>query len=233
MRRTSRFTVTLSKPLIALVALLTLSLATVSGCKKKSDEPKGDKPTAGSASGSGTAGSGTDSAAAERDKLNKAYAAAAKAFYTDYLERNPGSASNLGYHEFDGKLGDVSPDAIAADLETNKKALKTFSAFEGKIDNDYELQILIANIRGAIFETEVLRSPWRNPMGYPWALGMTRYISRDYAPIGTRAKAIIDTCTQAPKFFRASAEEPRKGPAQNNGPNGTSSGQRHHRFSQR
>lgn len=112
-----------------------------------------------------------------------------------YFERYPLRGVALGRHELDGRIRDCSGAALEAELVALRGDLAKLRALEdyqltplGRV----ELAALISTLDAELFELEVRRSPWRNPMFYMADLELTAYIARDYAPLRERAKAVVD-----------------------------------------
>src|SRR5688572_10436050 len=94
---------------------------------------------------------------------------AADQFFDAYLERNPGIGAQLGLHQLDGKLPNLTAEGIKADVEWLKAQLAAIEAFPAaELDgtSGIEREVLLAEIRGQLFDLDVLRLPFRNPMYY-------------------------------------------------------------------
>jgi uncharacterized protein (DUF885 family) len=128
---------------------------------------------------------------------DQAFRALARQAIDDHLRRNPSTATDLGVHDYDHQLEDLSQPAVAAD----SKALADFRARVSGIDPaalsaDAQLdreQILRA------FDAEILSSdvikPWAtNPDVYGSAVTNGAYVvmKRSYAPAADRLRALVD-----------------------------------------
>jgi len=109
------------------------------------------------------------------------------------LASHPNRGVELGLHAYDGRLPDVSPSGIVA---LQQQITDDLTAL-GRIDPAaldaramVELSALVTAVLVDRFDVEILRAPWRNPMYYLPPLDLTAYISREYAPLETRAAAI-------------------------------------------
>src|SRR5688572_25900126 len=125
---------------------------------------------------------------------------AANRFYDEYMQHHPTTAVSLGLHQYDGKLPDVSAKALAARVEWLKASLSTFDGFDPRPLTELramEREVLLATIRGELFDIDVRRRPFTDPLWYPELLELTPYITRDYAPLPDRARAIIALCGAA------------------------------------
>ncbi|HKE19285.1 MAG TPA: DUF885 domain-containing protein [Kofleriaceae bacterium] len=131
---------------------------------------------------------------------------AADAFYQRYLELSPTFAVSLGFHQYDGKLPDVSAKALgerAAWLERERAAFEAFPAGQLDAQAAIERDVVLNAIRSELFDLQVARWPMVNPRYYIEALELTDYISRDYAPLAQRARGVIGICNGAKAYLEA------------------------------
>ncbi len=134
------------------------------------------------------------------------YRQAADAFFDAYMAHYPNSAVEVGLHQYDGKLTDMTADGIKARsawLSAQLAAIEAFPAAELDAETQVERDSLLAEIRGALFDLEVWRKPFSNPIVYAEELELTQYISRDYAPLADRARAVMALCAAAPAHLAA------------------------------
>src|SRR5690348_3414841 len=95
---------------------------------------------------------------------------AADTYYDEFMERSPTTAAGLGLHQYDGKLPDVSAQGIAARVEWLKQALSTFDGIDPRQLTELramEREALLASIRGQLFELDVRKRPFSDPLWYP------------------------------------------------------------------
>jgi uncharacterized protein (DUF885 family) len=134
---------------------------------------------------------------------DQAFRALARQAIDDHLRRNPSVATDLGVHDYDHELEDLSRPAVAAE----SKALADFRARVSAIDPatlsaDAQLdreQILRAFDAG-ILADDVTR-PWAtNPDVYSSAVTNAAYavMKRPYAPAADRLGALIDRENRMP-----------------------------------
>jgi hypothetical protein len=137
---------------------------------------------------------------------NAAFRAEADRLYDAYFARIPvarlgGSvAVSLGMHRYDGKLPDDSAaglQARVAFLHDARARLEKYADAQLSDASRLERDVFIMRLRSALFELEVRRVPWRDPLYYVSALGLLSYTSRDYAPVDDRARAIVALCRGA------------------------------------
>src|SRR5262249_14364240 len=86
------------------------------------------------------------------------------AFYDAYMAFHPTVAVRLGLHDRDGQLGDRSAAGLAAEVARLHKALDELGRIEA---GGVERAVLINVARRELFDLEVRRSPWRNPLLLP------------------------------------------------------------------
>lgn len=173
-----------------IVALTAAGLA--SSCKSSSPEPKGPATSPSSPSEASSA---------------SGFSRLASSFLEAELEAEPQLGVDLGRHEFDGRLPDMTRAGLSRTAERLKDAEATFAGMDAlPPPQEYERQIILNHVRERRFELEVLRLPYRNPMTYPGLLPLADYISRDYAPEAARAQAIVKTCDGAGALFAAARE---------------------------
>lgn len=131
---------------------------------------------------------------------------AADAYYDEYMKRYPTLAVALGLHQYDGVLPDVTAQGLAAQVEWLRASLSTFDRFDPAAFTELramEREVVLTSIRGQLFELDVRKRPFSDPMWYPEHLELTPYITRDYAPLADRARAIIALCGAAQGFLAA------------------------------
>jgi hypothetical protein len=135
-----------------------------------------------------------------------AFQKASSELYQAYFDRIPAAPFSgtvgvaLGMHQYDGKLPDDSPGALASRatfLSQSRARLETFPATELSSGNRLERDVFVSHLRGAIFELGARRTPWRSPLYYLSALSLINYTSRDYAPVDERALAVLSVCRGA------------------------------------
>jgi uncharacterized protein (DUF885 family) len=141
----------------------------------------------------------TPSADADFDKL-------ALDFTSGYLAARPLQGVALGFHQYDGKIGDYSRLAIDAEVER----LKRFQNQLGKLDASklskgaaIDRCILQAAIAGELFKIVDMDVFDKNPMTYAGALNVNIYIKRDFKPLEDRVRDIVTIEDQAANIMTA------------------------------
>ena len=121
-----------------------------------------------------------------------------------YLAWRPANGVALGYHQYDGKVTDISKASIdkelarLKDFDTQLSGADTAS-FSPKVFYDY--RILRSAIKGEIWTFDDLGSFTKNPMTYAGIVDVSIYIKRNFAPIEERVKSIIAIEKMAPKLL--------------------------------
>ena len=127
-------------------------------------------------------------------------------YLAGYLAWRPQLGVALGYHQYDGKITDVSKESLGKELGRLKDFDQKLAAMDTVSLSPkmfYDLRILQSAIKNDIFSFEDLGAFNKNPMPYVQALDVSIYIKRDFAPIQDRIKSIIDIEKKAPEFFAA------------------------------
>ena len=124
-----------------------------------------------------------------------------ESFLDGYLPINPAFAIYQGRHEFDGQLGDFSPEGLKAGIDFRKKAIADAKAVDEASLSDaqkFERQYLINTMQGELFWLEEADQPHKNPAFYVGALDPSVFIAREYADAETRMKAFIKYLNNIP-----------------------------------
>jgi len=127
-------------------------------------------------------------------------------YLTGYLAWRPANGVALGYHQYDGKVMDMSKESLGKELGRlkdfdQKLAATDTASLSPKMFYDY--RILRSAIKNEILSFEDMGAYNRNPMTYAGAVDVSIYIKRNFAPIEDRIKSIIAIENNAPKVFAA------------------------------
>jgi len=143
---------------------------------------------------------------AETKKADADFDKLALDFVGGYLAARPLQGVALGFHQFDGKIGDYSRLAIDAEAER----LKRFQDQLGKLDvsklskrADIDRRILLTAIAGELFQIIDMGIFEKNPMTYAGALNVNIYIKRDFKPLEDRVHDIVTIEDQAANVMTA------------------------------
>jgi uncharacterized protein (DUF885 family) len=124
-------------------------------------------------------------------------------YYWAQLEAEPPRGARLGYHQYDGRLPDISPAALAADEQRLRSTLRELEAIDpaGLSERErLEQQSALYEIRGDLF-VHAQRDPFRSPLYYVNALALTSYVSRPYAEVDQRARAVLAIARATPAYL--------------------------------
>jgi hypothetical protein len=138
------------------------------------------------------------------DLSDAAFARDAQRIYYGLLDVDPVSAVELGLHQYDGRVPDCSQVALLARrdfLHRSKELLERFAPGTVSSVHLAEREVLLRRLRVALFDLEVRRAPFINPMFYLQALDLMTYVARDYAPAAERARALTAVAHQAGELF--------------------------------
>jgi len=118
----------------------------------------------------------------------------AHAWYEWSLEDQPVSASDQGLHTWDDRLADYAPAAIearAAKAREAKEAITGIDLEGWSRDDRIALALFQADLEGALFSAEVLRSEKRDPGLYVGECSNAIFslLKKEYAPRAERARA--------------------------------------------
>ena len=106
---------------------------------------------------------------------------------------DPAFAVTLGRHEFDGRLADFSDAGLRHQItrlhEVRERALAFDSALLDSAQR-FDREYLVAVVDGQLFWMERAQFPWKNPQYYATPLDPQAYVTRDYAPLEDRLKAV-------------------------------------------
>src|SRR6266700_934923 len=130
----------------------------------------------------------------------------ANEYVTGYLQWRPQTGTALGFHEYDGKVTDLSRPSLDAELARLKSFEQRLSASDAKsLDTHaaYDYRILQNTIRREIFGFEQMQIHSQNPMTYASTLDVNIYIKRNFAPLENRVQSIIAILNQAPQIMAA------------------------------
>ena len=136
-----------------------------------------------------------------------------KRFYRradEYLKNlfqfNPSMATQVGVHDFDASLEDVSAAARAKEDEFSRVSLKVFeglSAEKMSLAAQDDLELVKNHIKSSLFDSQVLEDWKRNPDRYSSFVAATLFplLKRDFAPLDERVRSVIEREKQMPQFL--------------------------------
>ena len=130
------------------------------------------------------------------------------AFVNNFIEAtfkaNPGFAVGQGRHEYDGQIADLSPAAIAGEVDRLKKAIADAQAFgDDKLtpEQRYQRDYLVAVAKGQLFWIDPAGADQlhNNPASYLGYVDPSVYITVPYAPKEQRLKSYIKFLQNVPR----------------------------------
>ena len=130
----------------------------------------------------------------------------AEEYIQGYLSARPLQATRLGFHQYDGKINDYSRLAIDAEIARLQRfadRLQKFDATKLGPRASLDLRILLAAIRGDLFNIQDMAAYERNPMTYVTGFDVNIYIKRNFAPLEDRVRSIIAVESQVPNIILA------------------------------
>ena len=126
-----------------------------------------------------------------------------------YLNWRPENGVALGYHQYDGKVTDLSKGSLSKELSRLKDFDQKLSGTDSAALSPkmfYDFRILRSAIKNEILSFEDMGTYNKNPMTYAGAVDVSIYIKRDFAPIEERVSAIIAIEKSAPQVFAAAKQ---------------------------
>ena len=121
----------------------------------------------------------------------------------EYYRQNPELAVDVGLHEYDGQMSDVSLEAAgeyAAWIDGIIAAAGSYDDLQGI--EAFERDYMVGVLRGELFWIRESGFLTNNPVYYSFALGMDVYIDREYAPLDERIVAYTDYVSQVPAMLQ-------------------------------
>ncbi len=137
------------------------------------------------------------------EDTNKLFKDYTDKFFKQYLDLSPDRAVNLGLHEYDGIIEDVSLSGIQKEkaiLESLYKELLQIEYDGLSIENKFDYDLIKWSIESINFDFDEIEGFKRNPMTYALMfVNMGNYLYREYAPFEERLKAIMNIMKDIPK----------------------------------
>jgi uncharacterized protein (DUF885 family) len=121
-----------------------------------------------------------------------------------YLDWRPQTGTYLGFHEYDGKVTDISKASIDKEIARLKDYDQKFSAIDSASLSEQafmDYRLISASIKRELFSFEDTKDMFKNPMSYAGSADVSIYIKRDFAPLEDRLKSIIAIESKMPEVF--------------------------------
>jgi len=124
------------------------------------------------------------------------FGALTQSFLAEYYADNPTYAGDLGLHEFDSRIEDVSQAAILAEAARLKRWHEEFTAIDPGtlgLTERLDREFLLREIESRLINIEDVRAWARDPDLYSSELTNSAFalIKRDYAPAAERLRSVI------------------------------------------
>jgi uncharacterized protein (DUF885 family) len=139
------------------------------------------------------------------DDPNAAFDKLVEEYLTGYLAWRPQTGTALGFHDYDGKVTNLSKpsqDVEVARLKSFEQQLQVLDPAHLNTRSAYDYRILLGSIRREIFGFEQAQIYSRNPMMYA-SMDVNIYIKRNFAPLEDRVRSVIAILNQAPNVMAA------------------------------
>jgi hypothetical protein len=165
-----------------LLALVAATLVALAGCSKSpSPEHKSEAPA---------------------PAVNVEWTKFVDEFIEAYFVANPSFAVASGRHEFDGQMGDWTPEGIQkeiARLEQVRQRAVGFQDASLSPEERFQRDYVISRIDNDLFWARDARQPFTNPSWYfNNGLDPSTYVTVPYAPADQRVRAFIKYAQQVP-----------------------------------
>src|SRR5713101_772082 len=127
-----------------------------------------------------------------------------EAVLSHIFEMAPRYAVFLGLHDYDGRLPDYSISHLKSWVEKASDLKSQIGRIDlGSLAARRKLDLLCMELllEDGLFEITELESHATRPVGYVYQLGVTPYISKEYAPVEERIKAVNRHLARIPIFL--------------------------------
>lgn len=142
-------------------------------------------------------------------KSDSLFTSIADEFIEGFLKARPRTATYLGVHTYDGQLNDLSKKALDAEVARLKVFDQQLSVFDTaglSVRTRMDVTILRNVIKQELFGFEDLRQYQTNPLIYAGALDMSLYVTRDFAPLEQRMRAVHNMQLNASALMQQARE---------------------------
>jgi uncharacterized protein (DUF885 family) len=135
------------------------------------------------------------------DDADREFTNLAKDYLDDRAERHPSSATDLGDHRFDARLGDPSEQARADE----RRAMDRWAARLEAIDDNFlsaehrvDAAMMANGVARRVFELDELRENTWNPLQANPGQAIYQLLARDFAPLPERLAAVAGRLAEVP-----------------------------------
>lgn len=119
----------------------------------------------------------------------------------DYYDAHPSAARSYGLHQYDGKVEDYRPEAIAKRVQALDEQIKQLDNLDAAGLSDtqaFNRDLVRTSLAFERFEITGLQDHTRNPIHYAEAIDLSVYLKRTYAPIDDRARSLGEQAARIP-----------------------------------
>ena len=116
----------------------------------------------------------------------------------------PTNAAGMGLHEFDGRLPDISRSSLdrrAQEVSGHLESLRGVDAYTLSSEYYMEYKLVMSALNKELFDLKEVRLHETNPMEMLGHIELSFYISRDYAPLDQRVKALTRGLSGVPDYL--------------------------------
>lgn len=143
---------------------------------------------------------------AKDSQADQAFDTVAKRWLDESMRLSPVWATGVGDHRFDEQLDDLSQVGRSRVLDFNKTLLRELDAIDTSAlsrENQVDAAILRNQLRGEIWQAEVLQSWAWDPQMYSSLAGSAIYslMAREFAPMPQRLRAATARMEKLPELF--------------------------------
>jgi signal transduction histidine kinase len=190
---------TMHRAILCLAALCTL----LCGCGPKTP-PADSSNDAGANAAATSANAATNAGADTGAAASGEWSGFVDRFVAKYFEFNPHVAVSAGLHQYDGKLPDLGPEAVAGQLAWLQKERDRMAAWDLSAAGEaarFERDYLLSAADRLRFQLAISEFLYTNPTLYSGVMGPDVYLTREYAPLPERMRAFIEYEKSLPAFL--------------------------------
>ena len=126
---------------------------------------------------------------------------------SDYYERNPELAVDVGLHDYDGQMSDLSAAAVEKYAEWVDGVIANAESYDNLEGIEtFERDYMVRALRGELFWIRDAGFLENNPVEYTNRLDLSVYIDREYAPLEERIVAYTQYISQLPAYLQTMQE---------------------------
>lgn len=125
-------------------------------------------------------------------------------YLTALYAHDPVRATQLGCHDHDGELPDLSLGTLEAWADLNRAYLDSLSAIDPRrleIQDRIDRDILMLEIEAEIFAHDELREARWNPLRYNPGDAIYALLARDFAPLSLRLQSVAQRLEEVPALL--------------------------------